>query len=330
VRILLICGIMMASCMDVQDGWIRDHEETRTLDLLSMGIGQGVLSFDFSLPLDTAEVNWGAVPATHQEIEGQKLLLYLNQPLEPGIPYEIFLSVKAMSGDAKVFLQSFYAPNNDLPLVRISEILNQGSSNHPDALELLCLSAGNLAGLSVRTSAPGNGGSLFDPGYVFPNTLVESGDYIILHFKPSGSPEEVDETEKKDASGGTDSHPEAWDFWWQGSPGLSGTDGMVALLDRPDGSPLVGVFYSNKQDNPGKYSGFGTKKAQESAQYLAEHGLWFDQGISPAQAVDNRHSTSTRTLNSTIVDGQLRWYTAPTRGASLGEENLGYDLRYIP
>jgi hypothetical protein len=75
VRILLICGIMMASCMDVQDGWIRDHEETRTLDLLSMGIGQGVLSFDFSLPLDTAEVNWGAVPATHQEIEGQKLLL---------------------------------------------------------------------------------------------------------------------------------------------------------------------------------------------------------------------------------------------------------------
>jgi hypothetical protein len=340
VKILLIYGIMMASCMDVQESWVNGPEETGNLDILALEILENQLIFTFSDPLLEAEVNWGSLSVDHWELQDNTLRADLAKALVPGQGNEVFLSVRAKGGRENVFLQRFYAPNPKLPVVVINEILNQGSSSHPDALELLCLQEGNLAGLTLRTTAPQPGSSWEADAYVFPPTEVQAGDLLILHCKPSGDPEERDEIENQSASGGQDSHENAWDFWWPQAPGLSGTDGMIALLSQPDGLPFHGVFYSNKRDNPGRYSGFGTKKAQLSAQYLADHGLWFSEEIGPQGSIDNRYSTSTRTLNrrtngSTPHNGQApgaesQWFTAPTRGSSLGEENIDYDLRYIP
>jgi len=211
--------------------------------------------------------------------------------------------------------------------VRINEFSPRGTGNNPERVELYVLKGGSLAGLTLAVDTPNR----MNPGFVFPQSQVQEGDYILIHMKSQGSEEEVNETEAKDQCSAPHSHKEAWDFWWQGGPGLIGTDGMVLLLDRPDGPAMDGVFYSDKEmGNESAYQGFGTKSALEKALYLYERGVWFTENPSPSGAIDNRFSTSTRSLNYHEEEGQSLWFTADTRKSSFGEKNVGLEFKYNP
>jgi len=60
----------------------------------------------------------------------------------------------------------------------------------------------------------------------------------VVHLKPSGSADEVDETRDTAASKGFDASDAAFDFWLKDGRGLGGNNGVLSLCDRPGGACL--------------------------------------------------------------------------------------------
>ena len=144
----------------------------------------------------------------------------------------------------------------------------------------------------------------------------------------------VNETAEKDLSGGLDASYTAFDFWVNGGTGLSGNNGVITLLDRPGGSILDGVLYSNRtSQSDEKYLGFGTLTAMERALELEEMKGWIceENRVRPEDAVNPDGSTATRSLcRKRELDTNSRndWYIVPTRHASFGKENS--EEEYVP
>ena len=221
------------------------------------------------------------------------------------------------------FIARFYGHNAEIPEVLINEFTTRGSSTHPDMVELKVLSSGDMGGLILLQGTPDN----WTDRLVFPSFSVATGDFIVVHFKPQGIPEEINELVEKDISGGLDASDEAFDHWIEGGTGLSGNNGVISLLERPGGCLLDGVLYSNRTSQSDvKYLGFGTRSAMERALELAALNGWTcgEDQVRPEDAVNPEGSTATRSLCRKIgYDSNSRndWYIVPTRHASFGEEN---------
>jgi hypothetical protein len=241
-----------------------------------------------------------------------------------GSRYVLEATVSDLEGNALSFLAEFYGHNPQVPALRINEFTTRGSGNHPDVLELAVLEAGNMGGVVLYKGTPSN----HDDRLVFPPFQVGAGQFVLVHFRPQGLPEEVDETDDPALSGGCDASPEAWDFWVAGGTGLSGNNGVVSLSRCPGGPLADGVLYSNRTaDSDELYGGFGTRDAWERAQELAAGGGWRTAGetVRPEDAVSPEGSTGTRSLCrdalSTDTDSAVDWHIVPTLGFSFGAVN---------
>jgi hypothetical protein len=201
----------------------------------------------------------------------------------------------------------------------------------------------------------------YDDRLIFPAFPVSAGEFLVIHFKPEGIAEEVNETESKDLSGGLDASDLAYDFWIPEGAGISGNNGVISCYDRPGGAILDGVLYSNRtSDSDEKYGGFGTRDSWERAQELVADGGWLIAGeqVRPEDAVSPEGSTGTRSIcrsagaagsadatgpgdagsgeadmvdtDTAAVDTDTAadWHIVPTRGFTFGEENL--DAIYSP
>jgi hypothetical protein len=170
--------------------------------------------------------------------------------------------------------------------------------------------------------------SSYDDRLVFPAFPIRAGQYLLVHFKPEGIPEEIDETGDPGISGGLDACDTAFDFWVPGGAGLSGNNGVISLYGNPGGAVVDGVVYSNRtSDSDLLYGGFGTRAAWERAQELVRDGGWRIDGevVCPEDAVDPEGSTGTRSLcrdaGSTDTDSREDWHIVPTLGFSFGTAN---------
>ena len=198
-----------------------------------------------------------------------------------------------------------------------------------------------MGGVVLYEGTPGS----HDDRLIFPAFEVSTGDFLIIHFKPEGIPQEIDETAAKDLSGGLDASDQAYDFWVREGAGISGNNGVLSLYDRPGGAILDGVLYSDRtSDSDEKYGGFGTLDSWERAQELTADGGWTISGeqVRPEDAVSPEGSTGTRSIcrstdsaNSAFPDGAsvdtdtaADWHIVPTRGFTFGEENS--DEIYVP
>ncbi len=262
--------------------------------------------------------------------EGCTLILCLAAQL-PGCPYRLEAVVEDEQGNGLHFLALFYGFNPNVPGLLINEFTTRGTGNHPDTVELKVIADGNMGGLVIYEGTPGN----FDDRLVFPAFDVESGDFLLVHFKPQGIPEEIDETAGKDASGGLDASNLAYDFWMPAGSGISGNNGVISLYQRPGGEILDGVLYSNRtSESDERYRGFGTRDSLERAQELVADGGWQIAGerVRPEDAVNPEGSTGTRSLcrssTSTDTDSAADWHIVPTLGFTFGAENS--DEEYVP
>lgn len=242
----------------------------------------------------------------------------------PGIRYSIQASAVDDRGNSTSFVAAFYGFNSSIPQVLINEFTTQGSSRHPDMVELAVQSDGNMAGLSLYQGTPGT----WTDRLVFPSFEVAAGDFIVVHFRPQGTPEEVDEILAKDASGGLDATDTAYDFWLPEGTGISGNNGVLSLYDSPNGTILDGVLYSNRTSSSDtKYGGFGRRSTLERADELVRDGGWRGSAdrVRPEDAVNPESSTSTRSIcrdnRSTDTDSKADWHIVPTRGATFGAPN---------
>ena len=257
-------------------------------------------------------------------IDKNRMEISFVQAMEPGGLFKIEIAVTDLSGNSLTLLSDFYGYNPDLPEIVINEFTTQGSTTNPDKVELRVLTPGNTAGLCIYEGV--------DTGWVqrkiLPPIEVSQDDYIIIHFKPAGTDEEIDETVSKDISGGLNVHPEAWDLWVDGGKGLSGNNGTITLFTNPRGDLIDGVLYSNRtSDSDENYRGFGSRSVMNKADRLFELGGWTASGeiIAPEDAIDPEDSTATRSMCREIVfidtHSKDDWHIVPTSTASFGEVN---------
>ncbi len=257
-------------------------------------------------------------------------IFILTETHIPGAKYTVNSTISDENNNSVNILAVFYGYNPDIPVIQINEFTTRGSKSHPDMVELKVLTDGNMGGIVIYQGTPGNNKDML----VFPAFSVKADDFIIVHFKPENIPEEINETEEKNISGGLDNSVNAYDFWVKDGTGLSGNNGVISVFERPGGLIIDGVLYSNRTSNSDEiYLGFGTRAAMEQALELSENNGWISKNetICPEDAVNPEGSTSTRSICRNKLqdsDSKIDWYIVPTRGYSFGRENS--DEIYIP
>ena len=254
----------------------------------------------------------------------EKVTITTSVPALPGRKYTLGGTVRDIRGNSLTFLYSIFGYNPNPPEAVINEFITQGSSSHPDLVELKIIKGGNTGGLFICEGTT----DYFDDSLVMPSLEVEKDDYIIIHFKPRGIPEEVNETMNKDSSGGLDSSPGAWDFWIKGGNGLSGNNGVIGLYSYPGGPIMDGILYSNRtSESDANYRGFGSTLMMNKADQLIEEKGWKKEGdsVSPEDGINPDDSTSTRSIcrNPNGINSRSAedWHITPTGGSSFGGQN---------
>ncbi len=255
---------------------------------------------------------------------GNAITLDFDDDLTPGAPYFIESTVEDKTGNRTRFITRFHGFNPRIPKVVINEFITKGSGSHPDVVELLVLEAGNLSGMCIIEGTK----NYLSEQCILPSVEVNALDFILVHFKPDGIDTEIDETPDRNASGGKDASPTAWDFWVRGGDGLSGNNGVLCVYEKPEGKLIDGVLYSNRTSSSDElYRGFGSKEMMLEADELYSEGGWKARGelVAPEDGVNPDESTSTRSIcrSSTSLDTDSRtdWHVTPTRGATFGGIN---------
>jgi hypothetical protein len=340
---------LAALCLCTCCGPIADMRESLNPDLIppqllgvrTLNAGQLELAFDeppFCRPEDLAVEPFLTVLGV--QAEDCRLLIEIASQT-PGLPYQLEALVEDEAGNGLHFLTRFYGYNGEVPQLLINEFTTRGTGNHPDAVELKVMDGGNMGAVVLYEGTPNN----HDDRLIFPTFPVSAGEFLIIHFKPEGIAEEIDETESRDLSGGLDASDRAYDFWIPYGTGISGNNGVISLYDRPGGEILDGVLYSNRtSDSDEKYGGFGTLDSWERARELAVDGGWLIAGeqVRPEDAVNPEGSTGTRSMcrspgsaeaagctgAAVDTDTAADWHIVPTLGFTFGEENS--DEIYVP
>lgn len=287
-----------------------------------------VVEFDEAVEVVSGPLASAGVESVELEADpssaGRALRFRFGPPPAPETEHHVEAQVRDAAGNHLRFLARFYGLNPMLPAMIINELTTQGSGSHPDLVEIRVLSDGNLAGGCLYEGTPSD----WEQRYVFPAVDVRAGDYLVVHFKPEGIPEEVDETVSPAASGGNDACAAAWDFWVPDGSGLSGNNGTIVLCENPLGGIIDAVLYSNRTSaSDERYRGFGSTSVMARADELAAAGAWTFGGevIAPEDAVDPEPSTATRSMarwsSGEDSNSASDWHITPTRGLSPGEPN---------
>lgn len=242
----------------------------------------------------------------------------------PGRLYTLEAEAQDARGNSASFIVQFYGWNGRVPRVLVNELTPRGSGSHPDLVELKVMTDGDMGGVTLYLGTPGS----FDARLVFPAFGVKAGSFILVHLKPTGSPDEVDETGSMALSRGLDASDNAFDFWLPDGTGISGTNGVLSLYNRPGGECLDAVLYSNRtSDSDESYGGFGSAEMQTRAEEIVAAGGWKSAGpqVTPEDAVSPEGSTATRSLcrsaASADTDRPEDWHVVPTRKATFGSDN---------
>ncbi|MBT3275894.1 MAG: hypothetical protein HN368_22285 [Spirochaetales bacterium] len=265
-----------------------------------------------------------SIPPSKAECTDNTLVLTFETALEPGRKYFAESTVRDIPGNQTRFVTFFYGFNPRIPKALINEFIPQGSATHPDLVEIIVLENGNIAGLTIYEGTKEN----WSDKCIMPSVEVQAGDFLLIHFKPEGKKEEINETESRAASEGIDSSETAWDFWVEGGNGLSGNNGVISLYRNPLGEMIDGVLYSNRTSSSDeKYRGFGTKNVMQRADALGNAEQWITEGdlIAPEDGLNPDPSTSTRSLcrdsRASDTNTKADWHIVPTKGATFGGEN---------
>ena len=284
-----------------------------------------VFSFNESIDKNLSSVNINPESSDYETIYlNDQIVIEFSEDTVPGLEYTFEAEIYDNYSNCLYVLYPFFGYNPGLPIAVINEFTSQGSSSHPDIAEIYVKEGGNTAGMTIFEGTS----EQFDSYFVFPDLEVNPGDYMLIHFRPQGIDDEVNETENTDDSGGIDSSDSAWDFWIEGGNGISGNNGVLSLYTSPGGSIIDAVIYSNRtSESDKKYSGFGSAKFKSQAEYLFSHDAWSaeEENIRPEDCINPEDSTSTRSMcrdmMSPDTDSKQDWYITVTGGSSFGYEN---------
>ena len=331
--------VSLAAALAVSCGPVPDPRSAGQVDLqppviesvCSTGPGEISIQFDEEASLVADKTRITPALSVREATGPARGILLRVDDQKPGLEYTLEAEARDSSGNTASFLATFYGFNPHVPRLLINELTTQGTTDHPDMVEIKVVADGDMGGVVIYQGTPGT----FDDRLVFPSFPVRQGEFLVVHFKPSGDGTEVNETGDKGVSGGLDACGTAYDFWVPAGRGIAGNNGVLSLYQRPGGNLMDGFLYSNRTSTSDeKYRGFGSAATLARAEELVRDGGWRTMGqrVSPEDAVNPDGSTSTRSLcrSSTSVDTDSPgdWHIVPTRKASWGRDNT--DEVYVP
>ncbi len=334
INIFLYLSILYSCApIDVKTGEIPENVSSPKITGIKIAESRKI-EFIFSKQVDSSspffEIN-PPIGEIYCETIDKSIVIIMSEDQLPGLEYFIKGRVKDNNGNSLSFSTKFYGFNPHIPKIVINEFTTNGSVTHPDLVELFISAGGNMAGVVFYAGC----GCINDQELIFPPFEVTSGEYIVIHTKPQGIPEEIDETGAKDASKGIDAALYARDFWVKGGAGLSGNNGALTVFSSPGGNLLDAVLYSNRtSSSDDKYQGFGSTDMLHKADCISEKQGWFFAGekITPEDCVDPQLSTATRSISrnskSDDINTKIDWHIVPTSGYTFGKINN--DAVYTP
>ncbi|MBB6481114.1 hypothetical protein [Spirochaeta isovalerica] len=291
------------------------------------------LTLDFSEPVSFDDSTFFSEPDLSLESwdsAGNRLTIHFSDEQIPGKMYKCRSDVLDEKGNRLSFLIRFYGWNQNLPDMIINEFNPEGSGNNPDTVELYVAGEGNTAGAALFLGTSKH----FTSYFVLPSLEVSPGDFIIVHLRPEGLPEEINESGSKSVSGGKLASDLAWDIWADEDMPLSGSNGLISLYTNPFGSIIDAVPYSNRVTaDSEEYRGW-TAATFDMIEELSFLEVWngTDGFIRPEDAVYSEGTTGTRSIcrDSVSTDSDMRtdWHIVPTGEKSFGEVNS--DNVYAP
>jgi hypothetical protein len=256
----------------------------------------------------------GDVEIEHMSVNSGQIILNVSQKLKPGTSYELTGHLCDEAGNQSLITLSFHGWNPDIPEVLINEFTTRGSKAHPDTIELLVLTTGNTAGLTLYDGTPKN----YRQMCILPAHDVSPGDYLIIHCRRERQ-EEV-------------ALDQSYQFFMDDDIGLSGNNGTLTLCTTVRGTIMDAVVYSNRYEGSDSlYGGFASSMTWENAQLLGEMGQWhFSMDTPrPEEAVRTEDTSATRSLNRCRSGEDTNragdWHTAPTSGSTFGFENTAQE-----
>ena len=325
----LLFSVALAACNPVseyQAVYTGDMEPPRFGGVEPVNASE--VRFRFDEPVEPADgsllLNGEPLEDSAFTSEGTIATLRPARPLEPGRKYHLQGVFRDETGNSASVATAFYGPNPNLPAMLINEFNPEGSRNNPDMVELRVLEAGNIGGAVLYEGSPSD----WESRIVLPAVEVAEGAFVLIHYKPEDTPEEVDETVDPAASGGVNVHDEAWDFWVPDGDGYTNTNGSLVLAEYPGGPIMDAVIFSTKRYDPeDRHRGFGREAILLRNEEIVKAGEWVIQGevVIPEDAVDPEDSSATRSINRSPGGGDSNslsdWHIVPSGGATFGDEN---------
>ena len=317
--LLILSALLLSCCSPVPDQRVLLKEDFRPPVFLGAEVPDSYrVILDFSEPVELLEGCFSSNPPLSLSAAGSadessggasggRLELIFSEEMSPGLEYSLEVTVADAADNTHTLLAKVYGFNPRVPEVRLNEITTQGSTTNPDKVEIEVLSDGNTAGLVIFEGTV----DFQDQYKVLPPVEVSAGDYLVVHFKPKGSPDEIDETESVIQCRAEDSSDYAWDFWVEHGEGLSGNNGVVSLYSHTAGDLIDGFLYSNRtSESDTDYRGFGSIAVMEKADQLWLQEGWTASGflIAPEDAVNPDDSTATRSMGR-LPDAEAVSYT---------------------
>lgn len=344
---ILIGAFTFSACtpIDVKD----NYDDVTAEDIIPPKItgfsvsSSKIVIFSFSKPITPLLGEFSLDPQIefssieNSETMENSLVITFSENPEVGEKYTIKGNVKDYSDNTLSFSTSFFGFNPNVPQLLINEFTTNGSPTHPDLVEILVQSSGNMAGTVFYAGCSSD----FDLEYIFPSVEVKKGEYLLIHTKPKGIPEEIDETGEKgtstgpDSSGGLDAFPEARDFWIKDGSGLTSSNGALTIYTSSGGTLLDAVIYSTRTSSSDQtYRGFGSNAMIYKVDTIVEELGWQKAGelLTPEECINPSISTATRSIcrSSIPVDTNTKadWHIVPTSTYSFGTVNS--DEVYTP
>lgn len=332
---LILSAFLLSCCSPVPDQRVLLKEDFRPPVFTGAEVPDSRrVILRFSEPVELLSGCFSSTPLLSLETAhptGRELELFFSEEMSPGQEYSLEVTVADPADNTHTLLAKVYGFNPRIPEIRLNEITTQGSTSNPDKVELEVLSEGNTAGLVLFEGTV----DFQDQYKVFPPVEVNAGDYLVVHFKPTGSLDEVDETETILQCRAADASDYAWDFWVDQGEGLSGNNGVISLYSHTAGELLDGFLYSNRNSGSDTdYRGFGSSAVMAKADQLWLQEGWQAAGnlIAPEDGVNPDDSTATRSMGrlpgAADTDSAADWIIVDTGESSFGYENS--TVEYLP
>ena len=318
---LLGALIIMGSCStgDSAGTQMTGGSSEALLFINCRAVSEDEVEFEFSRPVTVTSIYLEPETEIAWVENGSTVKVKLEESPPPGVAFTADILAEDADRNTVNVLVEFRSRNNRMPALVINELRTEYSKPRSEFIEFKMITAGNLG--AMRIFIAGNNKPFI---YEFLPVEVKAGEYVVLHLRTLEDASIDEYGEDLAESGGTDSSPDARDFWVPGAVKMLNKTGMVYVLDQDD-IVLDAVMISETPD-----SWWKKEHLAEAADFLFQQGAWKStdgKTCRPADAVDTSpvKTAATRSISrdETAVNSKTAadWFVTATGGATPGKPN---------